>query len=138
MDSQHGGGGIKKRIAKKIINAEGRELLKRFWDFNNKKIGDLICTYDGLNSKVITVDPIYYRTKRGIVLVDLEFTTDKTSCSMFHCGVSLPITYDQAEAYRLQTIEMWKNNTSWDFADRYSRIKVHEDGTYTLKENKDV
>ena len=27
---------------------------------------------------------------------------------------------------------------SWDFADRYSRIKVHEDGTYTLKENKDV
>jgi hypothetical protein len=123
--------GIKRRIAKKIIDQRGREMFKRFQVFSTYKIGDLVRTCDGLNSRVIGVEPVYVSAgRRGKVLVDLDITTDKNSCSMYHCGVGTPISYEEAVAYRDSIIRSYGSNDEWGFAERYSKMVINEDGTY--------
>jgi len=126
--------GVKKRIAKKIINSCGRDMFRRFQEFDKYKIGDLVCTCDGLNSRVVEIEPEYVFTRRGKVLIDLDIRTDKNSCSMYHCGVMPPISYKEALAYRDGIIKQWADNDVWGFALRYSNITIHEDGTYTSGE----
>jgi len=118
---------IPRRIAKKHIE---REMFKRFVEFCGKDKGDLVRTCTGLNARVLSVEPIYFYLRRGKILIDLEFNTSSGFCSMFNCGVSLPITYEQAIAYRDHTVQNWYGNDVWGFAERYSNMRIQSDGTF--------
>ena len=120
----------KKRIAKKIINKYGRNMFERFKVFSSYSVGDLIRTCDGLNSKIVEIEPIYVYTRRGKILVDFEIITDKTFCSMYRCGVAPPISYEEALNYRNFIVKSWESNDEWGFAERYSKMIIYEDGTY--------
>ncbi|MGW8177461.1 MAG: hypothetical protein ACWGQW_01485 [bacterium] len=121
----------KRRIAKKIINSYGRNIFDRWQQFSTLRVGDLVRTCDGLNSKVVSVEPVYVQVGKGKVLIDLDITTDKTSCSVFHCGVSLPISYEEALSYRDKIIAAWSSNDEWGFAERYSAMTINKDGTWS-------
>jgi len=122
--------GVKERIAKKIINSYGRDMFQRFKEFETYGVGSLVCMCDGLNSRVVEVEPKYKNTKRGRVLVDLDIITDRNNCSMYHCGVTPPISYERALQYRDDIINQWKDNDVWGFALRYSDMVINNDGTY--------
>lgn len=123
--------GVRRRLAKKIIDSYGRELFRRFTELDGFKLGDLVSTCDGLNSRVVEVEPDYVFTRRGKVLVDLHIRTDKNSCSLYHCGVRPPISYKEAVTYRDEIVKAWAGNDVWGFALRYADLIIHEDGTYT-------
>lgn len=67
---------VSKRIAKKIIKSYGRDMWRRFKEFERFKLGYLVCTCDGLNSRVLSLAPYYQLTRYGKVLVDIEFSKE--------------------------------------------------------------
>lgn len=121
----------KRRVAKKYINRRKRDLWKRFKEFHDYN-RDLISDCSGLNTKPDFIEPNYKCIgKKGYVLFDLDFEGPQNSCSFYHCGVGLPKTYEECVGYVKQTIERWKDNKGgWDFADRYSKLILHVDGTF--------
>ncbi len=125
-----------RRLAKKIIKifGRGRNMMEKFKKLEGFKIGDLVKTCDGLNSHVVEIEPLYFFTKRGKVLVDLRIITDRNSCSLYYCGVGPPISYNEAVEYRNKIVKAYSNNDEWGFAERYSNMIIHEDGTYTDKD----
>jgi len=126
---------IKKRIGKKIINQIRKGLFSRFLKFKDYKIGDLICDCSGLNIKIVDIIPEYICLKNNQILYDIEFKNEHGGfCSFLHCGVSYPITYEQAEKYRewiLSNPEMRKM-----FYKAYSKenMEINLDGTYKRKD----
>lgn len=125
--------GVKRRIAKKVINSLGRGMLQRYQDFHGKKIGDLISTCSSLNERVIEIESVYNYTRRGMILIDIIFYCEHSICSMYNCGVGLPITYEEAVEKREQIIKGWKDNDVWGFAERYSNYILHKDGRFQIK-----
>ena len=124
--------GVKRRRAKKVLNARGRELLARFHAASQWRVGDLVRTCDGLNSRVRAVTPDYREYRRGRVLVDLDIVTDRNRCSFYHCGVGAPLTYAAAVAYRDALVQRSRAlGDPWGFAQRYAAMTIHPDGTYT-------
>jgi hypothetical protein len=125
---------VSRRLAKKVIGKGGRDMFRRLCEFHGFKVGDLVCTCDGLNSHVVSVEPVYVALRRGKVLVDLDFVTDRTGCSVYNCGVQPPITYEQAVAYREHVIRSWQGNDVWGFVERYGRYVIQPDGTYVVRD----
>ena len=126
--------GVKRRVAKKLINSRGRDLLRRYRELSSLKVGDLVRTCDGLNSHVTKVEPDYQVLRRGVVLLDLDIQTDRTSCSLYNCGVERPCSYKEAVDYRDQLVKgALATGDPWGFAERYSHenMTIHADGTYT-------
>jgi hypothetical protein len=123
--------GVKRRLAKKVINARGRELLVRYRELSRLRIGDLVRTCDGLNSRVTRVEPDYQEFRHGRVLIDLDIITDRNSCSLYHCGVDRPITGAQALAYRDALVaHATATGDPYGFAQRYAAMTINPDGTY--------
>lgn len=127
-------GSIKKRVAKKYVKlALGeRNMRQRLQEMKNYKVGDLISECSGLNSRIKEIDPQYWHLRAGVFLHDIDFLTDKTSCSFYHCGVGPPKTAQECRDYIKELIaECEKNGDEWGFVPRYSKIVVNDDGTHT-------
>lgn len=122
-------GQVKRRLAKKIINRRGRDMLKRFHKLQALKVGDLVSDCSGYNDKIVSVEPEYRSTKHGEVLVDLDFRLEHNSCDMYHCGVDLPMSYEEAKK-QLEAFKA-KDPTAW-----WSKVILNLDGTYTSPETK--
>ena len=122
-------GRVKKRLAKKILNRRGRDMIKRFHKLQALKVGDLVSDCSGYNDKIVSVEPEYRSTKHGEVLIDLDFRLEKMSCSMYHCGIDLPMSYEKAkvqlEDFKKEDPEAW-----------WSNVILNQDGTYTSPEIK--
>lgn len=90
-----------KRIAKKYINRQGKNLLARWEEMNNLRVGDLINTCTGLNHRVEKVKPIYDKLrKKAEVLYDLEFECeDGHCCSFYYCGIEPSKSKEKIESY---------------------------------------
>jgi len=130
---------IRARIGRKYINKRGRNVLQRYAKFSSFKVGDLISTCDGFNSRVVEVDPYYVpipNSQEGVYLFDLDIATDTGSCSFYHCGVGLPKTYGECVKYRDSLLKHYQHNDPWGFCERYSyeNMTIHSDGTYTRKD----
>ena len=124
--------GLKRRVAKKHINMFGdRRTWKRFLALDGFKIGDLVSTCDGLNSRVVRVKPWYIRVGLGKVLCDLDVDTDRNWCSVYHCGVGPPITFEAAVQYRDNIMRRYPLGHEYGFHERYSKMTINPDGTYT-------
>lgn len=136
--------GLTKRIAKKNISRYfGRRAKQRdmtalqylAWRFNGIEhlgIGDLVQDCSGLNGRIKEINPLYMETGKGLLLIDVDLTMDNgRGCSMFHCGITTPKSYEEAEAYRESIIAA--GPSVWNFDLRYSKevMTIHPDGTFT-------
>ena len=100
--------------------------------------GALISTCQGLNSRILSLEPEYYefqeflgyRSIKGVFLHDVIIVTDKTTCSAINCGISKPLTYEESIAYQEQTIKAWEKDDEWGFAEKYKRITILPDTTF--------
>lgn len=124
--------GVKRRVAKKHINRHGRNMLQRLLKLaeTSSSGNNLVYACTGLNCKVTRVEPSYRRVGNGRVLWDLDFETDKGGCSLYHCGVDAPISYEEALAHRDRVVQRWTGNDYYGFAERYSKITINPDGTF--------
>jgi len=122
----------KRRIAKKHINQRGRNLFRRYAQFNGATRDTPIAACAGLNERTTDVIPIYKRIgKRAEILFDLDFEGPTNSCSFFHCGVRPAKTLEECRRYIQDTIEYWsKRNDPHGFAERYKNVELNDDGTY--------
>jgi hypothetical protein len=128
--------GLKKRIGKKLLRKDRdfrRRLLK---EMAGLAVGDLVQDCSGLNRRIACVTPVYQSVGRGKVLIDLDFEmTDGSSCSFYHCGVGLPLSYEEAERYRAELVASEQTRGDPDgLARRYSMqvMLIHPDGTFTV------
>lgn len=121
-----------KRLAKKIIKERGNNFYKRLMRLKDKKIGDIVSSCSGLNNKIKEIEAEYiYFGKKSKVLYDINFVMENgTCCSLYNCGVDLPISYKEAINKRERIIKEWKDNDIWGFSKRYSNIVINPDGTY--------
>jgi len=122
----------KKRLAKKFINSNGRAMWKRYHMFHN--YSGLISDCSGLNAKPTSIEPYYVfrRNGRAKVLFDLDISSNTNSCSFFHCGIDRAKTYKECQKYIQDIINYWsQTDDSYGFAERYSKIKLNLDGTFT-------
>jgi hypothetical protein len=121
----------KRRIAKKYI---GKNKWKRFEEFHNY-IG-LVNDCSDLNMNPVKIEPEYFSTgRKGYVLWDLSISDNTNSCSFIHCGIEMPKSYEECKKYIEDTIEKYKDNDVWKFAERYRKIQLHKDGTYEYMES---
>lgn len=121
--------GVKRRLAKKIICG----MLPRYILFHGWRVGALVRTCTGLNAVILDVEPVYIYTRRGKVLYDLQFSTTAGGCSLRHCGVDLPLTYEEAVAERDRIIRAWRDNDVYGFAAKYAGYTINPDGTFDDK-----
>lgn len=126
------------KVAKKYINSYNRNMLERWWEMDNLRIGDLINTCSGLNGRVVKAKPIYDRIgKKAEVLFDIEFVCEGGECcSVYYCGVEPAKTKEEIEAYCRNIVSYYKDREdTYGFAERYSKIELNEDGTRKRNEN---
>lgn len=126
--------GIKRRVAKKILARRGRSLYARYCEFHNYPRDGIVRTCSGLNERLKSVEPSYTRVgRRGQVLFDIEFVTARgASCGLYSCGIELPITREQCQQYVENLVGFCREHgDSWGFAERYSKMTLHDDGTFT-------
>lgn len=126
---------VPKRILNKILNDPRRPTPPSVWftgALADLRVGSIASNCTGLNDKIVQIDPEYAYLGphgRGKVLYDVMVTFRYSTCSARHCGVWLPLTYEEAEAYRLWVTQQ-PDTGGWGFAERYSQLKVLPDGTY--------
>jgi len=126
--------GLKHRVAKKHINRLGRNMFRRFREFDGFELGAIVCTCTGYNTRVISVEPSYIRIGKGWFLYDLNFETDGPGCSMYHCGVSLPRSLEEIEKWRKALVEYYSSNGDvWGFVAKYSKIEFATNGTILVE-----
>jgi hypothetical protein len=136
---------VRSRLARKYFN---KLLIKAAKDYGDLKVGDLIFTCSGHNSKITSIEPEYRRMKgkfrfkedrhgnlkifktrkiRGEVLVNLFIYTETGSHSLLNC-TEPAWSYEKVKSFydELMSTEEYK--------DRYKVIEILPDGTITRKE----
>jgi len=107
-------------------------MFKRLCELDGIQLGDLVNDCTGFNSPVLKAKPIYKRTKRGKVLIDLDLTTVETTCSFYHCDVEPPLSAFKIRERCDIDLEAWKND-DFDFFkelyNKYKNVKINPDGT---------
>jgi hypothetical protein len=127
--------GIRRRLAKKMINRYGRDMWARLHEFGGFRPGDLIRTCSGFNARAEEVFPVYAYTKRGYALIDLDFEGMYCGCSMFGCGASPPATYEELVKYKEDSIRMYESRgDEWGIAERMKRTTINPDGTVKVED----
>lgn len=142
--------GMTKRIAKKNISRYFRRRAKaagfrsatkylawRLKGIERLDTGDLVQDCTGLNGRIKETYPTYIEVGKGLILIDVDLTMeDGRGCSMYHCGVTTPKTYEEAEAYRDSVVA--EGPSCWNFDLRYSKeaMTIHPDGTFTQNYDK--
>jgi len=128
--------GLTKRVGKKRLTRK-RDFRRRILvDWREAKIGDLYSDCSGLNHRLAAVDPAYRSVGRGNgkVLMDLDFIAeDGSACSFFHCGVDLPISYEEAERWRNWLVRKYQAQGNHQRAREWSPevTTIHPDGTFS-------
>ena len=125
--------GLRRKVENKYIN---RYLAGRFYskrDFEqwmgllaDFKVGDLVVGCSCLNERIQRIEPVYVPVGRhGYFLNDIDLVMESgTSCSVMNCGVTAPLTYEEAKA----ALEEIRQDPS--FSKSYSNIVLNSDGTY--------
>lgn len=125
----------KKRVAKKYLNRSWKnklyKVLKRYASFHLYK-DNLISDCSGLNMRFTSIEPNYLIFgKNSEVLLDIDFIGPTNSCSFYHCGIGWPKTKKECEDYIKGIIDYYsKHGDSYGFVERYSKLILHEDGTF--------
>jgi hypothetical protein len=119
----------KKRLAKKYIKKHRPNMWERYKYFHNYT--GLISDCTGLNADLIKVTPIYISDNKTQILWDLDIKSKTNSCSFYYCGIDKPKSYQECQTYIKYIIENYKDeDDGFDFAKRYSQIKLNLDGTF--------
>ena len=129
--------GLTKRVGKTHLTRERDFRHRILVDWRDGKIGDLYSDCSGFNHRLAAVDPAYRRVGRGKgeVLMDLDFIAkDGSSCSFFHCGVDLPISFEEAERWRQWLVRKALAEGDHQRARIWSPevTTVHPDGTFSI------
>lgn len=127
--------GMKRRTALKYIRRLGRNMLKRYEEFSTYKVGDLVNDCTGLNMIVRKAEPVYKSVRNGLVLVDIDFFGDWNSCSMKHCGVEPPRSFEECKASLEHTLRLNESGGGYqDMFSHYKDIVLNPDGTFFYKD----
>jgi hypothetical protein len=105
-------GKIKRRVAKKYLR-----YFRNDWFFGERAqrefahldIGDFINDCTGLNGRITEIRPTYRRiaSGRGAVLLNIDFQTTNTGCSLCHCGVEPKLSREEIEKRKVEFARDW-------------------------------
>lgn len=127
--------GLPKRIGKKHLR-RGNMFRERLKELADVRIGDLVCGCVGLNSRLLKVEPVYVGVGRGKVLYDfdIECTPGQGHCSVFHCGVERPVSYEEAVRCRDETLAYAERTGKEHWFAKYRRdvMTILPDGSFEL------
>lgn len=97
-------GKLKRRVAKK----RWRHIFNVPEDLAALDVGDWINDCSGFNRRIAKIEPDYYRTGGGWLLIDIQIVADDGACcSIMNCGVTPKVPRDQIEAEHLDFLKSW-------------------------------
>lgn len=113
-------GKVKRRIVKKYLRRFHRqhtlsdEYRKRFDGYGT---GSYVNDCSGLNGKITEMTPCYYSVGRrgGEILVDVDFMTTNTGCSLASCGVEPALDREVIEKRILEHHQRWTLGEGGEF-----------------------
>jgi len=103
-------GKIKRRVAKKYLRRFRISwfLGKRANEFAFLGVGHFINDCSGNNGRIEEMSPHYYPVgQRGAVLVDIDFQTTNTGCSLCSCGIEPKLSREEIEKSKVEFARNW-------------------------------
>ena len=131
--------GMKRRVAKKWCNPSWKghtqSVMEWLTTLEDIRVGDLFSGCDGLNTKLVKVEPEYTSIHGGgEILVGMNLFGETNGCSLFHCGVRPPKTYEECSKYVQAIIKAWGKDDKWGFAEKYGKMELNLNGTPNYKD----
>jgi hypothetical protein len=131
---------MKRRTAKKYIRhfwrhafTNEKDYHRWFKDMADRGAGQLINGCSGFNERIKEIQSTYYKIGKGDILYEIQIYSESGACcDARHCGVDVPITYEQA-LKTLDEIRKRSDAAEWGWDQRYNAEKftLHKDGTYS-------
>jgi len=100
-------GKIKKRVAKKWLRHFRNTWMIGAWaqrEFSTLGVGDFVNDCTGYNGRIQEINHIYRRIGKGkgAILLDIDFQTSNTGCSLCSCGVEPKLSREEVERHSIE------------------------------------
>lgn len=137
-------GKVKRRVAKKYLRRFRREHTLRSEyqrTFSGISVGSYVNDCSGMNGRIVSMTPCYHPVGRGAaVLVDVDFMTTNTGCSLASCGVEPALSREVIEKSILEHHKEWTlgdGGKTWYGTDteKYAKAVEHAQRVISTLEN---